>query len=124
MADQDFKNLNENKVEKSLRNTKEFAKALERAKKGEFDITIEDACGADFLKVTEIWTIRKQFSIAEGKEFYKLYKEVFYLEDPHKYYYDTVEPTIYRRIAVQKEQGDKEWADAVAKYLNIKIVEE
>ena len=124
MADTAFNQLNDNKVEKSLRNSKEFAKVIARAQKGEFDVDIDDACGADFLKVTEIWSIRKQFSIEEGKEYYKLYKEVFYVEDPHKYYFDTVEPTIYRRIAGQKETGDKEWADAVAKYLKIKIVED
>lgn len=124
MADEAFKNLTENKVEKSLRNTKEFAAVLAKAQKGEFDETIDDACGADFLKVTEIWTIRKMFSLEEGKDYYKLYKEVFYVENPHKYYFDTVDPTIYRRIAGQKEQGDKEWAEAVAKHLGIKIVEQ
>ena len=124
MADKAFQSINENKVEKSLRNTKEFAKALQRAQKGEFDVDVTDVCGEDLLKVTEIWSIRKQFSIAEGKDFYKLYKEVFYMENPHKYYFETVEPTIYRRIAGQKEQGDKEWAEAVAKHLGINIVEE
>jgi len=123
MQNDKFAELNENKVEKSLRNSKAFADVLEKAQKGEFDVDIDDACGADFLKVTEKWSIRKQFSIELGMEYYKLYKEVFYVEDPHKYYFDTVEPTIYRRISGQKEQGDKKWADAVAKYLNIEIVE-
>lgn len=123
MADKAFKNLTENKVEKSLRNTKEFAEALKRAQKGEYDEDVTDVCGQDLLKVTEIWSIRKIFSLEEGKDYYKLYKEVFYIENPHKYYFDTVEPTIYRRIAGQHEQGDKEWADAVAKHLNIKIAE-
>ena len=124
MADEAFKNLTENKVEKSLRNSEAFKNALHRASKGDFDKDIDDACGADFLKVTEIWSIRKMFSLEEGKDYYKLYKEVFYVEDPHKYYFDTVEPTVYRRIAGQKEQGDKAWADAVSKHLGIKIVEE
>ena len=123
MQNDKFAELNENKVEKSLRNSKAFADVLEKAQKGEFDVDIDDACGADFLKVTEKWSIRKQFSIELGMEYYKLYKEVFYVEDPHKYYFETVEPTIYRRISGQKEQGDKKWADAVAKYLNIEIIE-
>ncbi|MBP5421829.1 MAG: hypothetical protein J6Y78_05220 [Paludibacteraceae bacterium] len=122
-TDEAFKSLNENKVEKSLRNTKEFADAIKRAQGGEYDVDIEDACGADFIKITEKWSIRKMFSISEGKEYYKLYKEVFYLEDPHKYYFDTVTPTIYRRISGQKEQGDADWAKAVSEYLKIDIVE-
>ena len=124
MADEAFKNLTENKVEKSLRNSKAFKDVLHRAAKGEFDEDVTDVCGEDLLKVTEIWSIRKMFSLEEGKDYYKLYKEVFYVENPHKYYFDTVEPTIYRRISGQKEQGDKEWADAVAKHLGINIVEE
>lgn len=123
MPDKAFQEINENKVEKSLRNSKEFATALERAQKGEFDVDVTSVCGADLLKVTERWSIRKQFSLAEGKDYYKLYKEVFYLENPHKYYFETVQPKIYRRIATQKEQGDKDWATAVAKHLNIEIVE-
>ena len=123
MADEVFNQLNENKVEKSIRNSKEFAKAIERAKKGEFDVDIDDVTGADLLKITEKWSIRKQFSLAEGKHFYKLYKEVFYIENPHKYYFETVDPTVFRRIASQKETGDKEWADAVAKEMKIDIVE-
>ena len=124
MADAAFTKLNENKVEKSLRNTKEFNDAIARAQKGDFDKDITDATGADFLKITERWSIRKDFSIKEGKDFYQLYKEVFYIQNPHKYYFDTVEPTVYRRIAKQSEQGDKEWADAVAKHLKISIVED
>lgn len=123
MADEAFNQLNENKVEKSIRNSKEFAKAIERANKGEFDVDVDDVTNADLLKVTEKWSIRKQFSLAEGKHFYKLYKEVFYIENPHKYYFETVEPTVYRRIAGQKETGDKAWADAVAKEMKIDIVE-
>lgn len=122
-SDKRFEELNENKVQKSLRNSKEFAEVLARAQKGEFDEDIDDAYGMDLLKVTEIWSIRKQFSLEEGKFYYKLYKEVFYVADPHKYYFDTVEPTILRRISGQKETGDKEWADAVSKEMGIKIVE-
>lgn len=123
MAQDAFKNLTENKVEKSLRNSEAFKNAMHRASKGEFDEDVTDVCGADLLKVTEIWSIRKMFSLEEGKDYYKLYKEVFYIQDPHKYYFDTVEPTVYRRISGQKEQGDKEWADAVAKHLGIQIIE-
>lgn len=123
MADEVFNQLNENKVEKSIRNSKEFAKAIERANKGDFDIDTDDVTNADLLKVTEKWSIRKQFSLAEGKHFYKLYKEVFYIENPHKYYFETVDPIVYRRIAGQKETGDKAWADAVAKEMKIDIVE-
>ena len=124
MSDTNFKELTENKVEKSLRNSKAFADVLKKAQKGEFDEDLDNATGMDLLKVTEIFTIRKQFSLEKGEDYYKLYKEVFYVEDPHKYYFDTVEPTIYRRIAGQKETGDKKWADAVSKKLNINIVEE
>lgn len=124
MADVKFNQLNENKVEKSLRNNKAFEDAMHRASKGDFDEDVDCVTGADLLKVVEKWSIRKQFSIEEGKEYYKLYKEVFYVQNPHKYYFDTVEPTVYRRISGQKEQGDKAWADAVAKYLKISIVED
>ena len=124
MADDAFKNLTENKVEKSLRNSKAFKDVLKKASEGKFDIDVTDVCGEDLLKVTEIWSIRKMFSLEEGKDYYKLYKEVFYIENPHKYYFETVNPTIYRRISGQKEQGDKEWADAVSKHLGIQIIEE
>lgn len=124
MSNNKFQQITENKVEKSLRNTKEFAKALSRASKGEFDEELDCATNMDLLKVTELWTIRKQFCLDEGKHFYKLYKEVFYIENPHKYYFETVNPTVYRRIAAQKEHGDKDWADAVAKELGIAIIDE
>ena len=119
-----FAELNENKVEKSIRNSKEFKEALERAMKGEFDKDIDSAKGLNFLKVYENWTIRKMFSLERGEDYYKLYKEVFYVENPGKYYFDTVNPTIYRRIAGQHEEGDKKWANAVAKHLGIKIVDD
>lgn len=127
IADNDtrFREINENKIEKSVRNSKAFKKALDRASNGDFDEDVDCVTGEDLLKVTERWTIRKQFSIEEGKHFYKLYKEVFYIQDPHKYYFDEVcDPTVYRRISGQKESGDKDWADAVSKEMGIKIVED
>lgn len=121
--DAQFKKINENKVEKSIRNTKEFMNAINRVAKGEFDEDIEDATNMPFLKVAEKWSIHKHFSLEEGKEYYQLYKEVFYIENPGKYYFETVEPTIYRRISRQHENGDIEWAKAVAAHLNIKIAD-
>ena len=111
--DAQFKKINENKVEK----------AINRVAKGEFDENIEDATNLPFLKVAEKWSIHKHFSLEEGKEYYQLYKEVFYIENPGKYYFETVEPTIYRRISRQHESGDIEWAKAVAAHLNIKIAD-
>lgn len=122
--DEAFARLVENKIQKSFRNSNEFTKALSRAIKGAFDEDIECATGADLLKVYEKWTIRKIFSIELGEDYYKLYKEVFYIEDPHKYYFEEVNPTIYRRIAPQHEEGDREWADNVAKHYKIEIVED
>lgn len=122
--DKAFKNYTENKIEKSVRNTKEFKNALERAQKGEYDVDVDNVAGADLLKVYERWTIRKMFSLEKGEDFYKLFKEVFYVENPHKYYFENVNPTIYRRMSPQHEQGNKDWADAVAKHENISIVEE
>lgn len=123
--DAEFKKLNENKIEKSIRNTKAFKVALNRAAKGDFDEDVSSVTNEDLLKVTERWTIRKQFNLAEGKHFYKLYKEVFYIQDPHKYYFEEVcDPTVYRRISGQKETGDKDWANAVSKETGISIVED
>lgn len=121
--DAQFKKLNENKVEKSIRNTKEFMDAINRVAKGEFDEDIDDATNMPYLKVAEKWSIHKHFSLEEGKDYYQLYKEVFYIENPGKYYFETVEPTIYRRISRQHENGDIEWAKAVATHLGIKIAE-
>lgn len=121
--DAQFKKINENKVEKSIRNTKEFMNAINRVAKGEFDEDIDDATNLPFLKVAEKWSIHKQFSLEEGKDFYQLYKEVFYIENPGKYYFEVVEPTIYRRISRQHEHGDIEWAKAVAAHLSIEIAE-
>lgn len=122
--DNKIKELTENKVEKSVRNSKALEAAIKRASKGEYDTDIDSSKGMQLLKITEKWTIRKVFSIIEGKHFYKLFKEVFYINDPAKKYYDTVEPTIYRRVAAQKEHGDLDWAKAVAAELNATIIEE
>lgn len=120
-TDTTYANLEENKIEKALRNSKEFNKALVRATKGEFDEDLKDATNMPLLKVTEKFSIREIFSIEEGKTYFKLYKEVYYLENPGKKYFDTVDPTVYRRIASQHEQGDEKWAKAVSKEYNIDI---
>lgn len=120
--DKTFEAMNENKIQKSDRNNTILSNALKRAQKGDFDEDLKNATNMDLLKVYERFTIREIFSIEEGKTFFKLYKEVFYINDPHKYYYETVEPTVYRRISAQHEQGDSEWAEAVAKEMDIKIV--
>ena len=123
-ADKRFAELVENKIQKSIRNTREFKAALNRALQGGFDEDIDDATGADLLKVVEKWSIRKIFSLETGKDYYKLYKEVYYIEDPHKYYFEVVNPTIYRRISAQHEQGDIEWAKSVSEHENIPIINE
>lgn len=122
-TDATFQQLNENKIEKSVRNSKAFEVALHRAAKGDFDKDVSDVTNWDLLKVTEKWSIRKQFSIEEGKEYFQLYKEVFYIENCHKYYFETVNPTVYRRIAKQHEHGDEAWAKAVSEHEKIDIVE-
>lgn len=119
---QGYKAIEENKIEKSLRNTKEFAKALSRAQKGDFDEDLDSATGLDLLKVHEAWVIREIFCLDKGSTYFKLYKEVYYIANPHKYYFETVETTVYRRISGQKETGDKKWADAIAKEYNCPIV--
>ena len=111
----------ENKIEKSLRNSEAFKNALHRASRGNFDEDLESATNMDLLKVTEKWNIREIFSLEKGSTYFKLYKEVYYIENPHKYYYDTVEPTVYRRIAGQKETGDKKWAERIAQEFNCDI---
>lgn len=116
-----YKALEENKIEKALRNTKEFNKALVRATKGQFDEELTDARGLNLLKVTERFAIREIFNLETGSTYFKLYKEVYYVENPGKYYFETVEPTVYRRIAGQHEQGDIKWAKAIAKEYNIDI---
>lgn len=117
----------ENKVEKSLRNSAEFKAVLERAQKGEFDKDFEEAPTSGVagfsatLKVTELFSIRKSFDLATGEDDYTLYKEVFYVENPGREYFDTVEPVVYRRVAKQKEHGDKKWAERVAKHFGIQV---
>ena len=123
-ADEKFARIVENKIQKSVRNTREFKNALNRALMGGYDEDIDDATGAPFLKVCERWTIRKIFSLETGEDYYKLYKEVYYIENPGKYYFEEVDPTIYRRIAAQHEEGDRQWAEAVSKHENIPIVED
>lgn len=123
-ADEKFARMVENKIQKSFRNTREFKTALNRALMGAYDEDIEDATGAPFLKVCERWTIRKIFSIETGEDYYKLYKEVYYIENPGKYYFEEVNPTIYRRVAPQHEEGDRKWAEAVSKHENIEIIED
>lgn len=123
-ADEKFARMVENKIQKSYRNTREFKNALNRALMGGYDEDIDDATGAPFLKVCERWTIRKIFSIETGEDYFKLYKEVYYIENPGKYYFEEVNPTIYRRIAAQHEEGDRKWAEAVSKHENIQIVED
>lgn len=123
-ADEKFARMVENKIQKSYRNTREFKTALNRALMGGYDEDIDDATGAPFLKVCERWTIRKIFSIETGEDYFKLYKEVYYIENPGKYYFEEVNPTIYRRIAAQHEEGDRKWAEAVSKHENIQIVED
>ena len=123
-ADEKFARMVENKIQKSVRNTREFKNALNRALMGGYDEDIDDATGAPFLKVCERWTIRKIFSLETGEDYYKLYKEVYYIENPGKYYFEEVDPTIYRRIAAQHEEGDRQWAEAVSKHENIPIIED
>ena len=121
--------VKENKVEKSLRNTKEFAAVLARAQAGDFDKELDAARSEGeligtrsrlpLLKVAEIWTIRKHFSIEKGTDYFKLYKEKFYVENPGSNYFETVKPTVYRQVASQHEEGDVKWAKAVAAHLDI-----
>lgn len=117
-----YKAIEENKIEKSLRNSVAFKNALHRAAKGDFDEDLQSATNMDLLKVTEKFIIREIFALDKAQNYYKLYKEVYYVEDPHKYYFDTVEPTVYRRIAGQKETGDKKWAERIAKEYGCPII--
>lgn len=124
MADA-YKLLNQNKIEKSARNCTALNNALIRATKGEYDQDAPCVTGGDLLKVNEKWSIHKQFNLETGKDQYKLYKEVFYIQDPHKFYFDTVEPTVYRRISGQHEvYDDKDIAERVAKRYNLTIVDD
>lgn len=123
--DKGFQALQENKIDKTTRNNTLLADLISKAMKGEHTVDVsKDAIhGADLLKVSERFTIRKQFCIESGQDYYKLYKEVFYIDNPHKYYAETVSQDIYRRIAEQHESGNKDWAKAVAEHYNISIVE-
>ena len=125
--------VKENKVEKAIRNSDKFKQTLKRASKGEFDVELQDArdegtlegtsVRLPLLKITEIFTLRKFFSIELGKEYYQLYKEKFYIENPGSNYFDTVNDTVYRKVVAQHEKGDKEWAEAVSAHLNVQIEE-
>lgn len=120
---------NENKIEKSIRNSELFKSVLERATKGDFDKELSaareegslagTATRLPLLKVTEIWTIRKKFSIEKGTDYFQLYKEKFYIENPGSNYADTVSPTVYRDVVAQRETGDAKWAAAVSKHMKI-----
>lgn len=125
MADAKFTQLNENKIEKSLRNSTAFQQAFIKASKGEFDEDLNCATNMDLLKVTEVFTIHKQFNLETGKDQFKLYKEVFYIQDPHKYYFDEVEPTVYRRVSGQHEiYDDEDIAKRVAKRYNLAVIDD
>lgn len=122
---------NENKIEKSIRNSEKFLSTLARAASAEFDVELTDAretgellgtsTRLPLLKVTELFTIRKKFSLEQGKNYYQLYKEKFYIENPGSNYFETVKDTIYRSVVAQKETGDIEWAKAVAEHMDIEV---
>ena len=122
---------NENKVDKSFRNSEKFAQTLQRAMDGDYDVELNEAREAGeligtnnrlpLLKVTEIFTIRVKFSLEQGADFYQLYKEKFYIQNPGSNYFETVKDEIYRSVVAQKETGDKAWADAVSARLGIAI---
>ena len=121
----------ENKVEKSIRNSEKFHETLSRAIQGDFDVELDDArnegqlvgtsCRLPLLKVTETFTIRKKFSLEKGDNYYQLYKEKFYIENPGSNYFETVDDTIYRKVVAQKETGDLEWANRVSEHLDIDV---
>lgn len=120
---------NENKVEKSIRNTEAFKAVLARAQKGDYDKELDEARAngelqgtssrLPLLKVDEHWSIRKHFCIEKGEDYYQLYKEKFYVENPGSNYFETVNPVVYRSVVRQGEQGDAKWAKAVAAHLSI-----
>lgn len=123
--------VKENKVEKSIRNSEMFQAVLARAQKGDFDKELDQAredgdlqgtsTRLPLLKVTEIWSIRKHFSIKTGSEYFQLYKEKFYIENPGSNYFDTVNPSVYRLVVAQAETGDEQWAAAVSAHLNVDV---
>ena len=121
----------ENKVEKSIRNSEKFLETLGRASQGDYDVELDEAraegdlVGTSYrlplLKVTEVFTLRKKFSLEAGADYYQLYKEKFYIENPGSNYFETVDDTIYRKVVAQKEKGDLEWATAVSQRLDIDL---
>ena len=121
----------ENKVEKSIRNSDKFQETLARALGGEYDLELDEARDTGellgtstrlpLLKVTEVFTLRRKFSLAKGADYFQLYKEKFYIENPGSNYFETVRDNIYRSVVAQKETGDLEWATNVANRLNIEI---
>lgn len=121
----------ENKVEKSIRNSDKFQDTLSRAIQGEFDVELDNARAEGdlvgtsvrlpLLKVTEFFTLRKKFSLELGQDYYQLYKEKFYIENPGSNYFETVDDTVYRKVVAQKEKGDLQWATAVSDRLAIDV---
>lgn len=118
---------NENKIDKSVRNSEQFQDALARAICGEFDKEISDKPEGfgrlPLLKVHEQFSLRKGFCLESGNDYFKLMKEVFYIENPGSNYFETVNPTVYRRVAKQHEQGDLDWAKRVAKHYDLPLAE-
>ena len=118
---------NENKIDKSVRNSEQFQDALARAICGEFDKEISDKPEGfgrlPLLKVHEQFSLRKGFCLESGNDYFQLMKEVFYIENPGSNYFETVSPTVYRRVAKQHEQGDLEWAKRVAKHYDLTLAE-
>lgn len=106
MAELDaYKVLGENKIDKCNRNNEALEKTFNRALKGDFDVTKMDVTGEDLLKVKQIFHIRREFVLETSTFIYHSYKEVFYIQDPHKYNFDDVcEPIVIRRISSQSER--------------------
>lgn len=118
---------NENKIDKSVRNSEQFQDALARAICGEFDKEISDKPEGfgrlPLLKVHEQFSLRKGFCLETGADYFQLMKEVFYIENPGSNYFETVSPTVYRRVAKQHESGDLDWAKRVAKHYDLPVAE-
>ena len=118
---------NENKSDKSVRNSEQFQDALARAICGEFDKEISDKPEGfgrlPLLKVHEQFSLRKGFCLETGNDYFQLMKEVFYIENPGSNYFETVSPTVYRRVAKQHESGDLDWAKRVAKHYDLPVAE-
>lgn len=118
---------NENKIDKSVRNSEQFQDALARAICGEFDKEISDKPEGfgrlPLLKVHEQFSLRKGFCLETGNDYFQLMKEVFYIENPGSNYFETVSSTVYRRVAKQHESGDLDWAKRVAKHYDLPVAE-